>query len=198
MKFSLPKSVELSSKMGPPLSQREIAGCWVASTRTVLPYNSNCRTRHPPASFFLKKRVLPLASPFSLFPENKKRKTLIVKAIAFTTIYEVNCWLSKRSRFYKYKQKSCQLRQSFVWQGFDGVPAVPRTGQKALDIRTKSIRTRTKSIRHPQTHPLQRLKDKDFRRAFFHFSLAKGEAFFYRKVVYCCRRIGYYLQIVLI
>jgi len=75
-------------------------------------------------------------------------------------------------------QKACQVRQSFVCQGFDGVRAGPRPGQKGLDTRIKRFRHRTKRFRHPQTHPLKCLKDKDFKRAFFYFSLAKREVFF--------------------
>jgi len=44
-----------------------------------------------------------------------------VKALAFTTIYEVNGSSLKESILYKNMQKSCQLRQSLVRQGFDGV-----------------------------------------------------------------------------
>jgi hypothetical protein len=58
---------------------------------------------------------------FFLFSPEQKRKVPIVKALAFTTIYEVNGSSLKESILYKNMQKSCQLRQSLVRQGFDGV-----------------------------------------------------------------------------
>jgi len=58
------------------------------------------------------------------------------------------------------------VRQSLVYQGFDGVRVGSGVGQKALDTRTKSIRPRTKSIRHLPTYPLKCLKNKNFKRVF--------------------------------
>jgi hypothetical protein len=54
-----------------------------------------------------------------------------------------------------------------VSQGFDGVPVGSGPGQKGLDIRTERFRHRTKRFRHPPTHPLKCLRDKDFKRVFF-------------------------------
>jgi len=59
-------------------------------------------------------------------------------------------------------QKSCQVRQSLAVQGFDGFPVCPRVGQKGLESRTESIRTRTKSIRPLPSYPFQVLETQWF------------------------------------
>jgi len=65
-----------------------------------------------------------------------------------------------------------------VLQGFDGVPVGQGVGQKPLNSGQKPLNPGQKPLNHRHPTPLKCLKDKDGRKAFFHFSLAKSEAFF--------------------